>query len=445
MQWDRQLLPTLSAPPHNHAQRCHTDALHCIFAFLSLAELLPALQSCRQWLAAGIKEPPRRLRRSVESASIAMLAASPLGHHIADLTIRFQRTSMRLDELQLLRALPRLTGLTACLNEADLCSRFQSAAPGPDSAGSREQRAQLLRDALPPHLQRLNLSLFFLRHSASPDSRQAKVDALLALSSLSDVRVDLRGAELDLSPLLRLPHLQRIHVTGSPQATQCGVLKRLSALTVYAGWMNSTAALTELLQPPHSLQRLEEIEIGTDAIDSAILAALSQLPAFAVLRPKCIPPECWAGLAKLPRLRELRLTWVRSFTSAQLASLSVALAQLPFLADFSIKLAEDRRVDGPPLTLALPALRALCLRWLRVPSLSFLQRTPLLESLTLVKCLDVTETDLMASLRAFPPPRLLDLRIHSCRTLSDEAEAALRPPSLLLPSLTEFIYFLVNE
>jgi len=253
--------------------------------------------------------------------------------------------------------------------------------------------------------------------------------------------VDVNGAELDLSPLLQLPRLCRIHVTGSPQASQCGVLQRMSDLTSLVVSMCSSAALSALLRSPHSLQRLEELEITDTVIDPSMMAALSKLPALTALWPKSIRPECWAGLAGLPQLRSLKLTWERSFNSAQRSALTAALANLPHLTDLSIKLAEDHSFDGPPLALALPALRVLCLRWLRVPSLSFLQRSPLLESLNLVQCTEMSAADVMASLRAHPLPGIRHLHLSSSVTLSAEEEAALRPPSSLLPSLIDWSYF----
>ena len=37
-------------PNPSAAQRCHTDALHCVFGWLSVADWLPELLSCRVWL-----------------------------------------------------------------------------------------------------------------------------------------------------------------------------------------------------------------------------------------------------------------------------------------------------------------------------------------------------------------------------------------------------------
>ncbi len=49
-----------SRPKLSSAQTCHTDVLmHCIFAFLALAELVRVLRTCRVWLSAALKEKPR--------------------------------------------------------------------------------------------------------------------------------------------------------------------------------------------------------------------------------------------------------------------------------------------------------------------------------------------------------------------------------------------------
>jgi hypothetical protein len=97
----RQLQPSI-------AQRCHTDALHCVFAFLRLKELLPALHSCQQWWAAGSKEPPRSVRQWVAPKSVAAMADSALRRHVVALGIS---AALSLEHLRLLRALPRLTAL----------------------------------------------------------------------------------------------------------------------------------------------------------------------------------------------------------------------------------------------------------------------------------------------------------------------------------------------
>ena len=122
------------------AQSCHTDALHCIFAFLSLADLLPVMQSCRSWNTAGSKEPPRGLKLSINPSCIAVLIDSPLRRHVAQLTL--DCACMQLDQLRPLRALPRLTALDTPLDGSALRAPNS---PDPSAGDTQEQHAQTLR------------------------------------------------------------------------------------------------------------------------------------------------------------------------------------------------------------------------------------------------------------------------------------------------------------
>ena len=51
------------------AQSCHTDALHCIFAFLDLKDRANVVRSCRDWQLAVDKEPPRDLSMEIPLAA----------------------------------------------------------------------------------------------------------------------------------------------------------------------------------------------------------------------------------------------------------------------------------------------------------------------------------------------------------------------------------------
>jgi len=96
---------------------------------------------------------------------------------------------------------------------------------------------------------------------------------------------------------------------------------------------------------------------------------------------------------------------------------------------------QDRRTEGPPLLLRLPALRRLRLLFLFVPSLGLLQHSPLLEELRLRDCREMSAAVVMSSLRAHPPRLLRVLELIICVELSEEQQSLLRPPSALLPAL----------
>jgi hypothetical protein len=90
-----------------------------------------------------------------------------------------------------------------------------------------------------------------------------------------------------------------------------------------------------------------------------------------------------------------------------------------------------------------PLLRSLDLCVVSVPSLDFLQHTPLLEELLLAACTGLAgagET-IMLSLRSYPLLHLHTLVLQSCRIdLSGAQRASLQPPSALLPALRSFEY-----
>ena len=413
------------------AHFCHTDALHCIFAFLALTDLLPALLSCRLWLAAGCKEPSRGLRVCLNlPVSLASLTASPLRRHVAELSFA-RLLSLRLDQLESLRALPRLTALHATLDGADLETRLLSVDE------SRERRALLVRAALPTQLCTLTLDC-----QGAPLARQALIDALPALAALHSLRLDVGTADLDLCPLVLLPRLGQMHTFDSVSLMQCAAVKRLAALTAlqtgHGCW--ERAVLLELLEPPHSLQRLQEIGLGSElTVDPPLMAALLRLPALIALDPGRVSPDCWAGLGGFGQLRSLTVHWPGEFSAAQLSALGAALRALPLLTGLSVVLPAGIRSAGPPVDLRLPALRGLSLRGLRLLSLEFLRHSPLLTYLGLVECRGVRADDALRCLQSFAP-QLLRLELRRSALLGAGQVAQLRPPSTLLPALVRFAY-----
>jgi hypothetical protein len=415
------------------SQRCHTDALHCVFAFLRLKELLPALHSCREWHAAGCKEPSRRQCIVVAPDSVPGLAASPLRHHAAELTVQ----RLQFAQLCHLRSLPRLTALDMSLAAADLAAQLQPAGRSP----SPEQQTQLWRDVLPLRLRTLTLGMQSL---TSHSIRQSLLDALPSLPALHALRLEMGTDELDLSPLLRLPQLRDLYLYSHPSQPQCAVIKQLSTLTslqLSCSTMDPDALL-RLLTPPHSLQLLQRLP-GRRVLNLAALSALHQLPALTELSPIHMKPECWAGLSAFTPLRSLHLDWADPFTAAQQSSLESALNSLPHLSDLELCLANHSYGPGAaPLCLRLPALRRLILDSFALLSTSFLQQSPLLERLELLRCKRMSAEDLLGFLRAHPPAQLKMLILAGSVSLSDEQQAALRPPSALLPSLVHFFYVL---
>jgi len=275
----------------------------------------------------------------------------------------------------------------------------------------------------------------------SAPARQSLVDALAPLADLRTLHLSAPTGDLDLAPLLQLPQLSCLLFRDCPSLAQCAVVKRLVALTVMHtnGRPWDRAALLELLRPPHSLQRLQAIEFRYEAVDPPLLEGLLSLPALTALQPQSLAPECWAGLGGLSQLRTLSVGWADEFTAEQRSALESSLNSLPRLSDLELTLSADARVGGQPIDLRLAALSSLRAESVLLPSLSFLQRSPRLESLRLTQCGMPSSDEALQSLRSFAP-QLRRLELDRCVRLRDEQESALRPPSALLPALTKFSY-----
>ena len=110
-------------PDPSISQRCHTDALHCIFGCLGAAVWLAALLPCRGWLSIGLGQLQRSFRFTVQPDRIAPLCTSSLRHHVAAV----QCVDLRLDQLQRTREMPRMTALDATRDYADLTDWLRSA------------------------------------------------------------------------------------------------------------------------------------------------------------------------------------------------------------------------------------------------------------------------------------------------------------------------------
>ena len=152
------------------------------------------------------------------AASIGALCTSPLRHHIAHAAFA-NDSPIRLDQLQSMRSLPRLKILELSFDGADWEEQLQSADK------SREQQVQLLRDAFPPQLCSLTVGT-----AASQSVRQLLMDALPVFSVLRTLHLRMRTADLDLSPLTRLPQLNHLHFAEHPTLGQCAVIKQLAGL-----------------------------------------------------------------------------------------------------------------------------------------------------------------------------------------------------------------------
>jgi len=342
---------------------------------------------------------------------------------------------MQLDQLRPLRALPRLTALDAPLDGSALRA---PGSPEPSAGDSPERQAQALRDAFPPQLRDLTL-----RFERGEPVDQSLIDVLPALPALSALHFGEGMIDgLDLSPLVQLLQLRFLQLWESPPLSQCADIKRMAALTAlnFFAYSWTRDALLALLQPPHALQRLQDSAARfAVTVDPPLLEGLLHLPALTTLQAGTLRPECWAGVGGLTQLRTLYVNFSGDFTAVQLSALQSSLHALPHLSDLAVNLKSDCESDAPPLELRLPALRQLTLGGVRLPSLAFLQHSPLLAALLVSKCPQMSADDTLRWLRTAAPP-LRFLGFHHSVRLSPEEESLRRPPSALLPVLTQFSY-----
>jgi hypothetical protein len=209
------------------------------------------------------------------------------------------------------------------------------------------------------------------------------VDALPVLADLRSLHLAMPVTDVDLTPLMQLPRLSHFHL-------------------------------------PRML-------------------GLLHLPALTALEPDMLAPECWADLNGCPQLRSLTVCWLLSFTAEDRTALENSLSALPRLAHLRLHLPDSNELAGVPLNLRQPALRSLSLRGLCLPSLGFLQHSPLLESMCLINCGMSSADVALENLGAYAP-QLRSLELDSVGHLCNEQVSALRPPSALLPALSHFVY-----
>jgi len=209
-------------------QFCPNDVLFSISKFLSLRDLLPILHSCRRWYSVASKQPSRQLALMLNAGIIKSLRTSPLIHHINQLTL-FEKPT--LDDLKILRTLPKLTSLNIDPDEADL--HFQLTTTNNNNNNtSREQNAQIFRDAMPKHLHKLTISFRHV-HFTSCTVRQAIVDSLDCQTHLSDLKLDwLDQQSLDYSSLTKISRLNKLYTLDRISTAQFPSIKKLNSLTI---------------------------------------------------------------------------------------------------------------------------------------------------------------------------------------------------------------------
>jgi hypothetical protein len=108
-------LQLLSPPPgSSKGQQLHRDALHCVFAFLSLSDLSASMRSCHGWCAAvpslPLQDGSLRVSSGRQLYQLLVSIASPLARHVVSCDVRDMYPVA--DLAQFLTRLPRLQSLS---------------------------------------------------------------------------------------------------------------------------------------------------------------------------------------------------------------------------------------------------------------------------------------------------------------------------------------------
>jgi hypothetical protein len=316
-----QLLPS---PKLSIGQQLHKDALHCIFAYLSLPELPSAMGSCRVWYAAMRSLPLRNesfcFKDLCHLECLLLPPPSPLARHIIRLKLLGDVcscvTRTQLEELA--SRLPRLVSLV----HSPFPRMFQTErASGP---------------SFYPSLRELELNLAPRVYSKTVEHRDAAVcnntlhDIGAAQHSLRSLRLTLPCGGLaglplsqpadwlsfdSLESLQLLTHLTIIngYLLASKQLAPIRRMRSLRVLSL-GGFMNHEMEMLVAEEPdcaPLQLQQLDltftDVEASGDFTRPRTAELLLRIPTLQYLESQSITAEALRILAGLPDLHTLKL------------------------------------------------------------------------------------------------------------------------------------------
>jgi hypothetical protein len=270
-----------AALPLSIAQRCYTDALHCLYKFLKLKDLLPAIQTCRYWRDAAYQEKRRAEKFKLSKYLLPWILHSPLRHHImiASVTKGEHWTAC---DLCMLRDLT--------LKELDVsldASSWNKTGSLASSSGKRGAAAvAYISQRLPASLTRLSVTFKNMGDTLTLAACRVIVDVSCALANLVELCFDFHllsassCIQLQLDSLLSLPMLTKLELRAQIlSASQLDVLSRLRVTTLHLTGEISPWKLTKLSanELAHSLVTLW---FKSACLDADQLRALSGFPSM---------------------------------------------------------------------------------------------------------------------------------------------------------------------
>ena len=373
------------------------------------------MQACKSWHAAARKEKSRGVHVAPPLQRLASLLSSPLCYHIAAFSLPGYFDTCTLVQLSELSALPALTSCKVTLSALDPSWTNDFRLDGTEMAvgvnwPARLHTACITLDGEPSGL---------LSENALAHAQNALVTLIgRRFSTLTNLTLHLRARAptLNLQPLQAMMSLTSLTLEGIKLSTpQLRSLKQVQSLTYLSSskeW--SEEQLVALCRPPHSLTRLQVLDLSRTRLSVQLACSLVRLPALTSLDSSRCGTSALRWLVRFPHLLRLHLNVpnpdpnVRRFPMSEI---SPHLRGCNALRHLQISKATfDGESDVSDLAAALPLLESLDLTDVLVSSLSGLRSLRHLCTLSL----DGTETflaSLVADLQQLASLRALVVRL----------------------------------
>ena len=419
------------------AQRLYTDALHSIFKFLPLKQLLPAISVCRSWATAAYKERGRSLDVVLPPSRWPELCASPLGYHIGGISAE---ETCRPEDVGPLALLPSLVSLSINLDITPWCPLYRKTTNEDITTAAKHIAAHW-----PLTLRRIKVAIRGDEHEETAWFAQMMIELVSHLPALSQVRLrllscleeEINDELINFSPLARLPLLVSLQVASvALDSMHMQQIKTIPSLEWFAAsrvW--SDMDLKNLCEPPHRLDRLKQLVCRSTRLTVSHMQHLLHLPALKTLSPLSMNIDALGWLPRIPRLAVLRVRLAgpeRPATSVFLPTLQQC-ARLAKVELVHCTLSDE---EMRKLLVALPLLWSLTLRDVSpLPNLRCLAvSSPSLQFLALKQCAGIRSLQLVHLMNA-PDSRIQHLDLDLLAEDVALARQMFQPPSIHLPQL----------
>jgi len=304
-----------SSRPSPVSRACQ-DVMQCVFAFLTLTELVHAARCCTQWDSWAVKTPGRKDKVTIyDPTQLETLADSRLLHHITEVE---SVGGCCVDRISHLAHAKNVTSMDVAI--------------GGCSALWHGKRVSF---QLPSSITHLTLNV-----SGCLDRVLDQVGTTQSLQSLS-LQFDSNNFGTFFLPtnpfrqLARLPQLTSFEIKGDVfirmdhlrEIKQLAALRRLDMF--HGGWASDE--LRKLCSPPHALHNLQEIDMRNTYLSRHIAECLQHVPTLTKLQAYCIDNDAFPILARFlpPACTDLAIkgAYDETITVSMCASLDLSRIQ----------------------------------------------------------------------------------------------------------------------